>query len=196
MSKQTAANDIYSNMTFSTRKEVIAAIVSDVGVSAGYASTLYNKAKKSAVVTAATAPVVAVSKPAATKSTNGISGFDKANLKTIRRDLSAALELVEKKHGVKFDQGNIRFSASNFRMTLNCDVAGDPNVDAEKIRWDDNCFRHGLKPEDYGSTFKDHTGTEFTVCGINPRAKRGGNPVIAVNARGTKYIWKASIVRS
>lgn len=194
MSKQTSANTIFSNMSGSSRKDIIAGIVSGVGVSSAYASTLYNNARKSAnPADRLAADSVVASKPAAT---SGISGFDKANLKTIRRDLSAALELVEKKHGVKFDQGNIRFSASNFRMTLNCDVAGDPNVDAEKIRWDDNCFRHGLKPEDYGSTFKDHTGTVFTVCGINPRAKRGGNPIIAVNKRGTKYIWKASIVRS
>lgn len=191
MSKQAAATKIYNELiaTHNDRKDIIAEIVGRVGVSSAYAATLYNNARKSA---APAASVVTTSKPAAT-STSGISSFDKSNLKTIRRDLSAALELVEKKHGVKFDQGNIRFSGSNFRMRLECNVNTAPGVDGEKVKWDNNCFLFGLKPEHYGSTFRSGRDT-FTVVGINPRAKK--NAIIGRNDRGTEYIFPAHVLSS
>ena len=180
-------------MSGSSRKDIIAGIVSGVGVSSAYASTLYNNARKSAnPADRLAADSVVASKPAAT-STSGISGFDKANLKTIRRDLSAALELVEKKHGVKFEQGNIRFSGANFRMRLECNVNTAPGVDGEKVKWDNNCFLFGLKPEQYGSTFRSGRDT-FTVVGINPRAKK--NAIIGRNKRGTEYIFPTHVLRS
>ena len=96
---------------------------------------------------------------------------------------------------MKFTQGNIRFSDSDFRMTLECFAAGEDGVDPERAKWEKYSFRFGLSDSDFGRTFIS-AGKEWTIVGLNPKAKRGGYPIHAKNARGTVYKFPVSVLRS
>lgn len=113
--------------------------------------------------------------------------FDRSNLKTIRNDIDAALAAVEKKHGIKFNLGNIRYSANDFRTKLECVSVTSANgapVDADKVKFEQNAFLFGVKKDAFGKSFTSH-GRRFTITGINPRAKR--YPVTAVGPQGGGY---------
>ncbi len=113
--------------------------------------------------------------------------FNKANLNTIRADITAALKAVEKKHGVSFDLGNIRYSDSNFRAKLECNSAADASgntVNIDKANFERQAFLFDIAKDAFGKTFKSN-GRTFTITGINSRAKK--YPVNAVAANGDTY---------
>ena len=126
-----------------------------------------------------------------------ITKFDRTNLKTLRADIDAALATVMAKHGLTANIGNIRFGDTDFRCKLNVEVAGNtgqgPVADADAAaerKFKANAWKFGLTGDEFGKTFKSR-GVAFTIIEINPRAKRGGYPVIAKNARGTQYKFGA-----
>ena len=131
-----------------------------------------------------------------------ITSFNRTNLKTLRSEIDAALEAVLAKHGLTADLGNIRFGATDFRCKLNVEVASttgpasvaDTDAAAER-KFKAHAWKFGLTGDEFGKTFKSR-GTAFTIIEINPRAKRGGYPVIAKNARGTEYKFSAEHAKS
>lgn len=113
--------------------------------------------------------------------------FNRTNLKAIRADINTALKAVEKKHGVSFNLGNIRFSDSDFRGKLECFSATDNSgnaVDIDKQNFESKAWLVGVKKTAFGKTFTSQ-GTKFTITGINTRAKK--YPIQATNAKGKRY---------
>ena len=215
MTKQATANKIYEDAYSGlSRKDIIQRIVDELGVSNAYASTLYNNAKKACIaaqneraesfdsidemasmgmMAAAEKEILPVNKPAVVPveiPSNKITKWDNDSLNEIRDVLEAKLAEVEKEYGISIDLGGMRYSADKFttRMTVNVGSADD----AAKREWDQNCWRFGLKAEDFGRTFIDR-GTRFTVTGCAPRSRK--YPVLATNDNGTTYKFKASAVK-
>jgi len=113
--------------------------------------------------------------------------FNKSNLKSIRADIDAALKAVEKKHGVSFNLGNIRYSDNDFRGKLECFSATDNSgntVNIDKQNFESKAWLVGVKKTSFGKTFTVGRKT-YTICGINTRAKK--YPIQATNAQGQRY---------
>lgn len=107
--------------------------------------------------------------------------FTRAKVKTLRSDLDKALAAIEKKHGVEFSIGTIRFSDTDFRGTLKC-VSADKDA-ARKI-FERDALRVGLKKTAYGKTFT-HVARDYRVVGVNTRAKKYPVQVEDVATGGT-----------
>lgn len=126
-----------------------------------------------------------------------IKKFNRANLTAIRNDIDNALEAVLAKHGLTADLGRITFFDTEFRgkltVTVNSNeapsaVAGTSSAEERKFK--QYARKFGLTGSEFGKSFKVR-GTIFTITEINPRAKIGGYPIIAENARGTTYKFPA-----
>ena len=113
--------------------------------------------------------------------------FNKSNLKTIRADIDTALAAVEKKHGVSFKLGNIRYTDNDFRGKLECFSASDSGgnaVNVDKQKFESKSFLVGVKKTAFGKTFTSGRKT-YTICGINTRAHQ--YPIQANSAQGRRY---------
>ena len=123
--------------------------------------------------------------------------LNRNNVGSLRTELDAALNKVLAKHGMTADLGRITFTPDELRCKLTVSVEDNtaPASVAETNSADERKFKQyarkfGLTGDEFGKSFKVR-GTVFTIISINPRAKVGGYPVIAENARGTKYKWGA-----
>lgn len=107
--------------------------------------------------------------------------FTRAKVKTLRADIDKALAAVEKKHGVEFNLGTIRFSDTDFRGTLKC-VSSDS--DAGRKMFERDALRVGLKKTSYGKEFT-FRARKYRVVGVNTRAKKYPVKVADVATGGT-----------
>ena len=121
-----------------------------------------------------------------------IKTFTKSNLGAVRTDINSALADVEAKYGIKLDIGSINYDGSTFTTKLKAYATGGDNSNAGKIDWDKNCFRFGLKKEDFGKTIKVN-GETFTVSGIKPRSSK--YPILATNSDGKIYKFHYSVIK-
>lgn len=112
--------------------------------------------------------------------------FTSSNIDLVQSDIKAALACVAEKHGVSIKFGIVRYSADSYGTRM--EVFAADGGDVAQVEFNKYCGKFGIKPSAYGSTFVSR-GTEYTVCGIKPRAK--GYPIVAVNARGTRYKFEA-----
>lgn len=203
MSNQADALSYYSRgmEAGNTRKEVINTIERMCGVSSGYASTLYNNARKTfnalhrptAPGSSPTNPTPTIKKPKAKKSSGKTESFTHSNLDGIQSDIDAALAEVAKKYGIQLDTGSIRFSDNQFTTKITAKTGDGSN--AARDTWNLYCFRGGLKATDFGKTFTSTSGNEFKIVGWNPKGKKYN--VIAERVRdGGSYKFPASQVRT
>lgn len=183
MSKQSQANNIYEHGIEAgfSRKDIIAEIVMEVGVSAAYASTLYNNARKA--VQSATTPTLTTPVTPVVKSTGSINEFNSRNIDAVQADIKAALEAVMNKHGISIEFGGIRYSNSNYTSKMSVNVGNAE--DAARTKFASMCHLFGLKPEDFGREFTTSSGKTFTITGINPGRRK--YPISGVSPRGAKY---------
>lgn len=122
-----------------------------------------------------------------------IKQFDKANLKTLREDIDAALAQVAEKHGISLSIKNIRFDAANFRTQLEGATKGPTgeviNGDLATLRehgkfWLGDAF-------DANRAYRDPiSGAMVLLVGLN--MKRQKYPVIYKNLSNGKS-YKTSI---
>jgi hypothetical protein len=125
-----------------------------------------------------------------------ITKFDRNNLSELRAEIDNALEAVLAKHGLTADLGRITFQDKEFRGKLTVSVDTDTifsvanTSSAEERKFKRYAAKFGMTGNEFGKSFKVR-GTVFTITEINPRAKVGGYPVIAKNARGTAYKFPA-----
>jgi len=195
MSKQSNANSIYENglPIGATRKQTIAKIVTDLGVSAGYASTLYNNARKASQAGAVPTLIEQITAPAsdAELDQSKITSFNSRNIDTIQNEVKAALDAVLAKHGMSASFGNIRYNSGDYssRMTISVGNADD----AAKQKFARDAYRVGLKAEDFGKEFTTHSGKTFTITGINLGRRK--YPISGVSPRGARYKFSAEQVK-
>lgn len=117
--------------------------------------------------------------------------FTRENCRKISARIQEALEAVGEELGVTIETGNGRFAADRFNLKLEIHLG--EGVDTGKRDWERTCIYFGLKPEDFGRSFR-HAGTTFTVCGIKPKSKK--YPILARNANGTTYKFPVEVLRN
>lgn len=171
MSKQTVANEIFINgrLQSATRSRIINIIEIDCNVSAAYASTLYNNARKTADALNVTADVTGKT-TTITKKSNGITP---TFLSDVRVEIEAAMKTIFDKHGMAVDVGSMRYTANDFTMKIK--VIAGTKADAAEKNFNSFAYLFGLEGL-FGKKFTN-AGKTYTIAGINHRAKR--YPVIA-----------------
>jgi len=185
MSKQHEANSTYEHGIEAgfSRKQIINEIMIEVGVSAGYASTLYNNAKKATQPARHSAERHAQTKPS-TKS------FGKATCKALRVDLDAAIKAVMKKHGITHKIGKMTYNADEITTRLTISNAADQEVVANN-QFNIHCSSYGLKPTDLNRQFNIN-GRVFTITGIKPNRRK--YPITGTGVQGGRYKFTAEQV--
>ena len=114
--------------------------------------------------------------------------FNKANLKTIRADLDAALAQVAAAHGIDLKIGGIRFDETSFKATLEASVAGLGIEDTKEGQaFLAHHAEHKFKREDLGREFKFEDKT-LKVIGFNMKNPKN---LVALEVVGTGQKLKA-----
>lgn len=106
--------------------------------------------------------------------------FNRDNLKSLRKDVQAALDEVAKKHGIKLDLGNIRFTDSQFTSKVIGTVINQKAVEK------------ATGPIKMGTEFISQ-GRKFTVCDYKP--SRWKYPFTGMSVRGARYKFTEEDVR-
>jgi hypothetical protein len=132
-----------------------------------------------------------------------IKSFDKQNLKSLRMDMESALLQVASKHGIVIQVGNASFYPEKGKFQVHIMTKGNtPGVgddaSAREVGMAADFKRYakqfGLKPEQYGVTFKFGRET-YKLVGLKPRAPK--MPVLATNvSNGTTYKLPESAIHS
>ncbi len=130
-----------------------------------------------------------------------ITSFNKQNLKALRPEIQAVLDMIKDEYGVKFEIGNIRFSSDEFTCKLTATTENHKSDTGSNIQltWPLICGEYGLKPEDQGKTFtfvntnnKHLFGHVFTVKSINLKKKKF--PVVCIREDGKSYNFTSQLV--
>ncbi len=110
------------------------------------------------------------------------STFNRHNLDTLRKEITATLDLLEL-DGVSFDLGTLRFSPTEVKVTLTITNAGRADKEASDLRAVVNAY--GLKGT-------EGTGGELLV-GYNARAPRF--PFLVHKTDGKTYKYTEKLAR-
>jgi hypothetical protein len=117
----------------------------------------------------------------------------KDELKNFRSDFDKAITELEKKYNITISQGSISYSENEFHMKItakkNTTTSGKSTEQADFEKY---CELFGLKPSDYGKTFKSN-GKEFMITGLNVRAR--SMPVIAYCSDGKSYKFSEESIK-
>jgi len=221
MSKQSQANTVYQAYPSTARKIVIQHIVEVVGCSAGYASTLYNNARKASEdatmkeameragdttwIKTSDAPATAEEAEEAEKArynetkaalkANAASGGQKIN--HFDKD---NLDMIRKELDAAIEGVMNKFGLSggvgNIRykaheFSARLTVNTGNKDDATRNSFNDVCRVYGLAPSDFGREFKVN-GKTFTIAGIKPSRRK--YPIQGISARGGKFKFTQSQV--
>lgn len=116
-----------------------------------------------------------------------IKKFDKANLKTIRRDVEAALAEVAKKHNINFEVGGIRFFATTFKCTLS---ASTENAKSDAV--ESAGIWNGIDAK-IGDTFTT-MGRTFKIVDYHRRKHK--YPWIAEDNMGNRFKFSNDQIRA
>jgi len=198
MSKQDQANTIYKEgmNQMMTRQQIIDEIFCQIGCSTGYASTLFNNARKAyqADQSKKAQDVIAernFKKPGELEqfATQKINHFDKDNLDQVNKELQAAVDNVLNKFGLSGSLGKALYKSHEFttRLTVN---TGNKD-EATRNSFNDVCRLYGLTPDDFGRVFNVN-GRVFTISGIKPSRRK--YPINGVSPSGGKYKFTTSQV--
>jgi predicted metal-dependent peptidase len=66
------------------------------------------------------------------------------------------------------------------------------SANAAQQEWDASCWRFGLTPKQFGTTFS-FRGKRYTVIGLKPRSSRF--PILARNEVGSVYKFPADVLK-
>lgn len=103
------------------------------------------------------------------------------DVRKIRARVEKALK-AEFGDEISADLGNIRYSGNNVKFTgINLTVKGEgeSDEDAARTAWTNNCWREGLKPEDFGKVI-EYNFRKVKLTSIHSRRKKysiGATPV-------------------
>ncbi|MCK9273435.1 hypothetical protein M0P65_07910 [Candidatus Gracilibacteria bacterium] len=101
-----------------------------------------------------------------------MSKHNKEYFDAFRKEVESAVANIAKRRNLKITAGNITLeNERNFKLTLQIKEGDSKAAEAiERSKWDLDCKRYGLDPEDFGKTFIYH-GTTYRATGIKPFAK-------------------------
>jgi hypothetical protein len=130
-----------------------------------------------------------------------INNFDSDNLKKLRNEIDAAFAAITAKHGVKLSLGTIRYDGTKATSRLTMIAVGDANTAADpravallKAQADFKraCGSFGLKPEQFGATFKFGRDT-YKLAGLKPRSPK--RPILGTSVvDGKTYVFPESVI--
>lgn len=126
-----------------------------------------------------------------------VKEWNRSECRRVSDEVNKALSEVGRKLGINIERtGGGRFDNSTFTFKVECALIGADGIvrDKESEDFKKYASMYGLKPEHFGKTFKTWDGQEFTICGLNMRARK--NPIHAKNSRGKTYIFPAEQVKA
>tara|TARA_Y100001963_G_C6512362_1_gene322708 strand:+ start:237 stop:575 length:339 start_codon:yes stop_codon:yes gene_type:complete len=109
--------------------------------------------------------------------------MNKQECKKIREDL---MEMIQKKYGKKYTINNFGGSYTDSSVTYRIEFV------EEKDEFSSNAFLYGLKPEDYGKTFK-HGNKVWKLVGFKSRSPKYA--YICEDQDGNKSAFTKDILR-
>jgi len=125
-----------------------------------------------------------------------ISRFNKATVDQLLTRTAELLKPLEEEFGIRVEQKFCTYRADECPIAFKAVVIqrGEDGeaLDPMKVEWDANCWRWGLKPDDFGKTFSSGTHGDYTICGCKPKSRK--YPVLGRNVRGTAYKFAADVV--
>ena len=118
-----------------------------------------------------------------------------SKLKQIRTSMINALSNVEEEHNMQFDIGNISYTNTTFKVTLQAAIAEEGQVaNLAKTEWDRYCSQYGFTKNDYGEPFETDSGKHCTISGIKPRSTK--YPILGkCEEDGKEYKFPAKVIR-
>ena len=108
--------------------------------------------------------------------------FNRANLSTLRREINAALDLMDV-DGVTFSIGTLRFDPTECSVKITFNTAGQADKEAADL---------AVIVSDYGLKGTEGTGGE-RLTGYNPRAPRF--PFLVTKTDGKTYKYTETLAR-
>ena len=124
-----------------------------------------------------------------------IGRLTKRDIANLRKEINQKLESLELTYGVQLRLRNIRYDGVSFRGKLEGELlspAGGESVEA--IHFKENCYRFGLKTEDYNREITLPPHSKFAnmkgkITGVNTKAKK--YPIIITLSNGShiKYSY-------
>jgi len=126
-----------------------------------------------------------------------IQDFDRATVRSLMKEMEAALQGVADKHGIVLKRkgcsfrGNVCPVPFEFRVER---VTEEGNVETpESVTYKQQAAMHGLKPEWLFEWFTDFSGKRLQVVGLKPRRRK--YPVVVRAENGTQYKMSAAQVQ-
>ena len=122
-----------------------------------------------------------------------ITSLDRAAVKSLRDEMSAALKAVAARHGIEITVGNASFSHTNAKFSVALAVKDKRGkvLSAEAEAFKRHAERFGLVPEDLNKSFK-YADRKYTITGCLPRSRR--YPILARRDDGTTVKFNAKMV--
>lgn len=98
-------------------------------------------------------------------------------------------------HFLDLKLGNISYSDTNFKATLNCAVVDESGVvqNKERAAYIELSELYDLDPAWIDQTFMDYEGRTMKITGLNTRARK--QPILLEDENGNTYRGPASMVR-
>lgn len=101
--------------------------------------------------------------------------FDRTKIKSLRKEINSALEVVGQKHGLVFNLGSITFGQNSFGCRL--EVASSENGESVyAVAFKEKCAKYGLLPSELGKEFWSN-GNRFKITGLKTRNRK--YPILA-----------------
>lgn len=95
--------------------------------------------------------------------------FTKDNLNIVRNEIESALAIIEKKHSISFNFGNIHFGDNSFTCKLTSNI-GTPD-DARRQDWDRYCKLYDFEIDDFGKEFS-FKGNKYIIVGLDTKKRK------------------------
>ena len=133
---------------------------------------------------------------------NKMDTLNKSNINLIRDAIQRALDYVAEDlrdcgpHiSLDLKLGNISYSDTNFKATLNCAVVDENGVvqNKERAAYIELSELYDLDPAWIDQTFMDYEGRTMKITGLNTRARK--KPILLEDENGNTYRGHASMVR-
>ena len=126
-----------------------------------------------------------------------VTEWNKPECRRVTEEVNKALAEVGRKLGINIQRsGNATYDNSTFRFKVECSLIGENGEVRSREAEDFKRFAsiYGLEPEHFGATFKTWDGSEYTITGLNMKARK--RPIIAKNIQGKSYVFPASEVKA
>lgn len=118
--------------------------------------------------------------------------IDREICRLMRADLDAALKPVAEKYGIDLKVGRMTYSPKTVAIKLEGGAVGENGEANDKYTeaWKHYARLWGLPEDGLGRKFRNAHG-EYTICGLNPAARR--MPVLA-KRDGKTYKFEVSVI--